>query len=237
MTFHLNPSLDTATAGCAFAGNRYVQIRDVFPDALARTIHATLVDETPWNLVFNDRGRHIDIDGEQLASIPPAKRRELDQAIYAQARNGFQYCYMNYPIFDAYRAGLNKDHLLHRLFEWLNGDEFLTFARTVTNYADITNVDAQATRFLPGHFLSTHDDIAEGKKRRAAYILNFTPEWSPDWGGYLQLLADNGDVRIGLKPAFNRLNIIDIPQPHNVSLVTPFAAAGRYAITGWLRYA
>jgi Rps23 Pro-64 3,4-dihydroxylase Tpa1-like proline 4-hydroxylase len=97
-------------------------------------------------------------------------------------------------------------------------------------------VDAQATRYMPGHFLSTHDDAIEGKNRRAAYIFNFTPEWRPDWGGYLQLLDDAGHVRRGLVPSFSTLNILAVPQRHNVSVVAPFAGGMRFAISGWFRY-
>ena len=126
--------------------------------------------------------------------------------------------------------------MLHKFYEWLDSEEFLGFARSVTGFGDIGFVDAQATRFSPGHFLSAHDDSAEGKNRCAAYVFNFTEEWVPDWGGYLQLLDDDGHVRCGLRPRFNVLNIIAVPQLHNVGFVAPFAGAVRLSVTGWLRY-
>jgi Rps23 Pro-64 3,4-dihydroxylase Tpa1-like proline 4-hydroxylase len=126
--------------------------------------------------------------------------------------------------------------VLHQFYEWMNDEEFLQFARAATGFDDISFVDAQATRYLPGHFLTTHDDAVEGKKRRAAYIFNFTPDWRSDWGGYLQLLDEAGNVRRGLMPSFNTLNILAVPQRHNVSLVAPFAGGIRLSISGWLRY-
>jgi Rps23 Pro-64 3,4-dihydroxylase Tpa1-like proline 4-hydroxylase len=161
---------------------------------------------------------------------------QLQHAIYARARDNFQYCYSSYPIYDAHAAGLNPGHVLHQFYEWMNGEEFLAFARVATGFADISFVDAQATRYMPGHFLSTHDDAIEGKNRRAAYIFNFTPEWRPDWGGYLQLLDDAGHVRRGLIPSFNTLNILAVQQRRNVSVVAPFAGGMRFAISGWFRY-
>lgn len=82
----------------------------------------------------------------------------------------------------------------------------------------------------------THDDISEGKNRRAADVFNFTPDWRADWGGYLQLLDDAGNVRHGLMSTFNALNILAVPQVHNVSFVAPFDGGMRLSVTGLLRY-
>jgi Rps23 Pro-64 3,4-dihydroxylase Tpa1-like proline 4-hydroxylase len=236
MTFSLSSSLDRDAAANSFSRNGYAQIRKVLPNENAIRIHKSLIEKTPWNLAFNDRGKHIELPAAQISAMLKPKVTQLQQAIYAQARDNFQYCYSNYPIYDAYKAGLNSGHLLHQFYEWMNDDDFLGLARSVTGFDDISFVDAQATRYMPGHFLSTHDDTVEGKNRRAAYIFNFTPDWSVDWGGYLQLLDDAGNVRAGLKPSFNTLNILAIPQRHNVSLVAPFAGGMRLSVSGWLRY-
>jgi SM-20-related protein len=236
MSFHLSSSLDRDAVFDSFSQQGYAHIRNVLPAENAKRIHKGLTEQTPWNLAFNNKGKHIDLPAAQLAVMPKQSVNQLQQAIYAQARDGFQYCYTNYPIYDAYRAGLNRGHVLHQFYEWMNDEEFLQFARAATGFDDIGFVDAQATRYLPGHFLTTHDDAVEGKKRRAAYIFNFTPDWRSDWGGYLQLLDEAGNVRRGLMPSFNTLNILAVPQRHNVSLVAPFAGGIRLSISGWLRY-
>jgi len=74
-----------------------------------------------------------------------------------------------------------------------------------------------------------------GKQRHAAYVYNLTPAWRADWGGLLLFHGDDGNVTRGLTPSFNALNIFAVPQPHSVSMVTPFAASRRYSVTGWLR--
>lgn len=236
MNFHLRTSMNPETLRKAFAEDGYIHVPEILPGDAAQRIYAGLTEGTQWNLVFNDRSRHIDIAEKQVEAMPKESVDRLQQAIFAQAREGFQYCYHNYPIYDAHNAGLNSGHILHRFLEFLNSDEFLKFSRAATGIDDITFADAQATRYLPGHFLTTHDDTSEGKNRRAAYVFNFTRGWQADWGGYLQLLDDSGHVRRGLMPAFNALNIIAVPQRHNVSFVTPFAAGMRLSITGWLRY-
>lgn len=235
MTFHLSAALDRAALNRAFLNLGFVQIRGALPAEHAQRVYQALVKQTPWNLVFNQGDKHIDVAETQIRQMAAQDAARLQSAIHAHARENFQYLYNNYPIYDAAKAGVNEGHVLHRLYEWLNTDEFLSFAREVTGFEDISFADAQATRFLSGHFLCDHDDSQEGKNRRAAYILNLTPRWRPDWGGYLQLLTNTGDIRHGLMPAFNTLNIIAVPQRHSVSMVAPFAAEMRLAITGWLR--
>jgi SM-20-related protein len=236
MGFHLSSSLDAEAVFSAFSQQGYAHIPRVLPSENANRIHKGLTGKTPWSLAFNDGDRHIDLSATQLATMPKQSMNQLQQAIYARARDGFQYCYSSYPIYDAHAAGLNAGHVLHQFYEWMNGEEFLVFARAATGFEDISFVDAQATRFMPGHFLATHDDAVEGKNRRAAYIFNFTPEWRPDWGGHLQLLDDAGHVRRGLVPSYNALNLLAVPQKHNVSVVAPFAGGMRFAISGWFRY-
>ena len=236
MKFHFSQSPDSDALRAAFAEQGYVHIPAVLPDDSASRLHKALVEETPWNLAFHDGEKHVDMTAEELGQLDREALNRLQQSIFSRARDAFQYSYHSYPIFDAVSAGINDGHLLHGLYEWLNSDEFVGFARAVTGFDDITFVDAQATRYSPGQFLNLHDDIQEGKNRRAAYIFNFTPQWRPDWGGYLQLIDDQGNVRRGLAPSFNALNIISIPQRHSVSFVTPFAGAFRFAVSGWFRH-
>lgn len=236
MSFCLSKSLDSETINQDFGRQGYVHIPDVLPTENAQRIYKSLLGETPWNLVFTDRGKHVDLLAAQLETMDAGQILKLQQTVYAQAQHDFQYCYQNYPIFDAYKAGLNKGHVLHKFYEWLNNEDFLEFARTATGAGDISFTDAQATRYKPGHFLTTHDDSHQEKNRRAAYIFNFTPDWSADWGGFLQLLDERDDIRFGLKPSFNTLNILAVPQRHNVGIVAPFAGGMCMSISGWLRY-
>ena len=96
-------------------------------------------------------------------------------------------------------------------------------------------VDGQATRFLPGHFLTGHDDNDFNLGRVAAYVVGLTPHWRTEWGGLLQFHAEDGDVERGLAPKFNTMNVFTVPRLHSVSQVTEFAGAPRLSVTGWLR--
>jgi len=236
MSFSLSITHDRAGIRRDFEKKGFVTVSDVMVSVDADRIYKSLLVDTPWNFVFDDRGKHIDLTESHLADMDQKQIVQLQQAIYAQAQNNFQYCYNNYPIFDAYKAGENKGHPLHDFYKWLNGESFLDFARSVSGFDDITFLDAQATRYKPGHFLTTHDDNPAGKNRRAAYIFGFTPDWPADWGGFLQLLDEDDNIRFGIKPGFNTLNILAVPQKHSVGLVAPFAGGMRMSVTGWLRY-
>jgi Rps23 Pro-64 3,4-dihydroxylase Tpa1-like proline 4-hydroxylase len=109
------------------------------------------------------------------------------------------------------------------------------FLRQVSGRRELAFVDAQATAYAPGDFLTAHDDDVAGKHRLAAYVFGLTPVWRAEWGGLLLFHDAQGDIERGFTPRFNTLNLFAVPQLHSVSLVSRAAPHRRYAITGWLR--
>lgn len=231
----LADALPVAELAAQYARAGRVQVREVLLERSAQRIHAALVAQRQWNLVLQRDGRHQDMDFEAVAGWSAADRSRLEQLVREGARDGFQYHYANIPLYDVWHGQLLPGHLFEDVFRFLNSPAFLGLARTITGEHGIAFADAQLTRFGPGHFLTRHDDDVAGKHRRAAYVLNLTPSWRMDWGGILQFTDADGDVSGGYTPRWNALNLFRVPQPHSVSLVTPFAGAERFAITGWLR--
>jgi hypothetical protein len=231
----LSSTIDEHLATAAYARFGRVQIAGALTAPCAKRAYECLCNEVPWQLHFNDADRTYDLPANQLQLLPEANRVLLLDAIHAKAQTRFQYLFNNFPIYDAYHAG--REHALYvmRMLEFLNSEAFLKFARAVTANRSISLVDAQATLYRGGHFLTCHDDLVEGKARVAAYVLSFTPQWRADWGGILNFLDEGDDVVEGYTPRFNALNIFKVPQRHSVSYVTPFAQAGRYSISGWFR--
>jgi len=137
---------------------------------------------------------------------------------------------------DAYKEGWSTVPILDRVLEFINMPEMLDFVRTLTGRDEIIKGDAQATRYGPGQFLKFHTDNITEEHRVAAFVLNFTRNWDPDWGGYLQFYDNNWDIEQAFQPRFNALNIFTVPQNHAVSYVANYATGQRYAITGWFRY-
>jgi Rps23 Pro-64 3,4-dihydroxylase Tpa1-like proline 4-hydroxylase len=218
-----------------FAQQDRLQVPGLLDSESAAQLHRSLAGQTQWNLVFNRAGEHVDIGADSMALWNEAQRRQFEELIFSQASDGFQYLYKAVPIYDVYHDRSLPGHFFNTLFEFLNSAPFLDFARELLGRPDIGFCDAQATCYEAGHFLTTHDDDTEGKNRVAAYVINMTPRWNPNWGGALQFFDSKGNIQQGFTPAFNALNVFRIPQRHAVEYVTPFARGSRLSITGWLR--
>lgn len=162
------------------------------------------------------------------------QKEKLDRAVILGGRYDFQFRYDTIRL-PSELSDSAPDTLLSGLAAFLSSPPLVAFVREVTGTTRIDFADAHASRFLPGHFLTAHDDAVSAMGRRAAYVLNLTRAWRPDWGGLLLFYDGEGSVARGYTPEFNALNLFAVPQPHSVSWVNPLAAAARYAVTGWLR--
>ena len=231
----LHESFDVERVAAVFRQAGRVHVGNALSAACAQRTLACLESEVPWQLHFNDGERTYDLVEEQVQALTEPNRALLLNAINAKAETRFQYLFNNFPVSDAYAAGRLRELYVMRVLEFLNSPPFLEVARTITGSAAVARVDAQATMYRSGHFLTCHDDVVPGKGRIAAYVLNFTPQWRADWGGVLNFLSADDHVVEGYAPRFNALNLFRIPQRHAVSYVTPFTRAGRYSISGWLR--
>lgn len=212
-----------------------VHIPGFLTHASACAAYAAVTAPLPWQLHFNDGNDVFDVQAAEFESLPHDKREAVLRPIYLRARHGFQYIYDNLALSDFCARGEFLDYPVMRLFDFLASDAFMEFARGVTGICDIASIDAQLTRYRPGHFLTLHDDRDDAKGRVAAYVLNLTATWRTDWGGILVFPDKDGHVTEGYVPTFNALNIFKVPTPHLVSVVAPCAGGPRLSITGWLR--
>ena len=234
MSSWLNPALKASDYAAVYARDGMVQVPNLFRAEIADTLEEVLNRGTDWSLVHADaQGRHVILDPQMLARTPPAELRGRINEVMQRAGQGFSYLYLAYPMINAYLDGRDPDHPLNALTEFVNSPEFIAFGHEITG-EPVTKVDAQATLYRPGHFLTQHDDLGVGE-RRAAYTIGLTRNWRPDWGGQLLFHDDRGDVCRGLSPRFNVLTLFKVPLLHSVAPVAPYAAAPRYMITGWLR--
>lgn len=75
-------------------------------------------------------------------------------------------------------------HPIHHVTSLLNSPAFIAMAREIIGCPSVTKIDAQASNYQPGNFLTRHIDESE---RRAAYTIGFSRKWEPDWGGLLNV--------------------------------------------------
>ncbi len=234
MTGWLNPALDPAAYRAAYERDGWVQIEGLFRPEVAETLAAALEQATPWMLAHSGpAGEPVYVEAAALAPAARAALQARLAEVTRQASSSFAYLYYVYPMIEAYVAGRDPGHPLHQVTEFLNSPDFMGFAHAVTG-EPVVKVDAQASHYRPGHFLTLHDDRGGGE-RRAAYTIGMTRGWRPDWGGQLLFHDAAGDVSRGFAPKFNVLTLFKAPQWHSVAPVAPYAARPRFSITGWLR--
>lgn len=231
----LNPDLEFARFADIFARDGVVQIPDFLEPAAAEAIAAVLREGTPWELALStESGEGETIPAPRMRELGPAALRARLEATARQAREGFAFVYLCYPMIQAYVEGRDPGHPLHALVELLNSAPMLQAGAELIGKPQVTKIDAQATWYRPGDFLTLHDDVGVGE-RLAAYTLGFTRRWRPDWGGQLLFHDANGHITRGLAPGFNVLTLFRVPQMHSVAPVANYAGEPRLSITGWLR--
>lgn len=235
MQLRLNPALDPAPFARTYAERKYVQVPDLFEPEIADQVEAALLSLN-WRLVLqDDQEKNVLLTREQLAAMSPEERNRLSAAQQARAARNVGYSYLMYPMIGAWIERWDPGHPIHKLTEFLNSPPFITFAQGIICDPNITKIDAHASRYGPGHYLTKHVDDGEIKERRAAYTIGFSRDWQPDWGGLLMFMDENDDIRRGLVPRFNMLTVFDGLQVHSVSAISPFTPAPRLSIAGWFR--
>ncbi|MFL6755256.1 MAG: 2OG-Fe(II) oxygenase [Sphingomicrobium sp.] len=236
--FTLNSSLDRVALAQAFARDGRIQVRDFLTDQTAEEIHRILSQATPWGLAWQagEESGPQAVEAPALHQSGAAIQREVVQSTYGAAAGGsYAFQFARYPMVDAYVGKWSEGSPHDLLIEYINAPDFLDFVREITGIPSLVKADAQATLFAPGQFLGRHIDSHVAEGWIVAYVMNFTKNWKPDWGGYLNFFDDDGDIVAGYRPRFNALNMFKVPRAHAVSFVPPFAPVGRFAITGWFR--
>uniref|UniRef100_UPI0035CC83CE 2OG-Fe(II) oxygenase n=1 Tax=uncultured Sphingomonas sp. TaxID=158754 RepID=UPI0035CC83CE len=198
----------------------------------ADALHAALRASDAWREVINSGAKVFELDRAARAAFPADQRAALDTAVKMQAASGFQYRYETIRVRDDGAPG--PVPALDQFAAWLNTPASLDWFRAITGLPAIDLVDAQATSYGPGHFLTERDDNVAGKHRLAAYVFSLAADWRPEWGGTLCFPGASGRIE-GLLPGFNTLMLFRVPQPHFVSEVASFAPGDRLSVTGWLR--
>lgn len=232
----LNPALDLARHADTFAHRGIVQIPDVFEPPVAESLAQMLAGPAPWRLLLTDSNdKPIHFSGAEIKAMGREKVDALVKDAIQRARQNRGYLYNTYPMIEGYLRGWDPGHPIHQVTEFINSPEFLDLGRRVTGVPGITKADAHATAYHPGHYLTRHLDYGEDRERRAAYVLGFSRNWQPDWGGLLLFLSDRQDVTEGYLPRFNVLTIFDVKYLHTVTQVSSFAGGVRRSITGWFR--
>lgn len=209
-----------------------VQIPDFLQPEAAEALADELSTRTPWQLAERSSGESRTTP--RGAYPDDASFDALLRQGYARAGDSYQFAYDSYLLVRAAKEGWDPELLAHHVLRFLNTPMFVEFARHLGSDPLITHASAQCTRYRPGQYLMPHQDQDVQEGRRFAFVINLSREWKPDWGGQLQFIDDaSGAVAETFLPRWNSLSLFRVPQTHQVTLVSPWAARPRHAITGW----
>jgi Rps23 Pro-64 3,4-dihydroxylase Tpa1-like proline 4-hydroxylase len=232
----LNPELDTAALAEEYARDGRVRIKNLFTEDFARRIAAYCQDHVPYEYLTHVDGKNVVISAAEMEQLSPEQLQQLNQSVTDNARQGRGFFYCGYKM---QRADNDSDdeamRELHSVFDYLNGEEMLSFIAAISGRDDLQSADAQYTRYTAGQFLTRHRDDVDAEQRRLAYVISFTEGWHPDWGGLLQFYAEDGSPRDAWAPEFNSMSLFDVSHIHAVTFVAPFHALSRCSLTGWFR--
>lgn len=231
----LDPSQRPETYRAIFKAHRRLHIPQILTPASATALYAALGGSRDWTRSIHvEGGRDVDIFVDELEALPPAERSEFERSLVDSSTDSVSYLFDTIRISSELDSGRRGAEGLRAVHDFVNGRAFLDFVTRLTGDDRVAFADVMATRYLPGHFATAHQDDAPGQKRLYAYVLNLTPQWRSDHGGVLMFLDEDGHVAEGYVPRFNALNIFAVPQVHSVSMVSRLARGPRLSITGWI---
>lgn len=211
-----------------------VQVRDFLSPKAAAAVSDALSQDMPWALTWMRDEEAAHARESDLLHAAVEERILLKQQIIEQARRGFQFSYFSCQMSPQALAQLSPGHTLREIASRMVSHEFLDAVKAVVGDPDVRGMNANLTRYDAGQFLRRHDDSGTQEPRVAAYVLNLSVDWEPDWGGLLQFVDGNRNVIKTFTPHYNSLVVFKVPQSHIVSYVAPFATRSRLAITGWV---
>ncbi|MAJ68697.1 MAG: proline hydroxylase [Alteromonadaceae bacterium] len=229
ITFH--PEINFEAISAEYQHDKRVRVQSLIPMDQAEQVYNSLSKEAPYKLALLRDGRPTTLADNEWKQLPDNQKQRIHTETMQNAAKGVGFIYGRYQLSNQKEPIAN----LAALHQWLNSEAVLSWVREISGHHDIVAASAQATRYTAGQFLTRHMDTHSTEQRRLAYVLSFSPNWHPDWGGLLQFYEKNGTPRDAWAPGFNTLSIFDVEHIHSVTYITPFSLTPRLSVTGWFR--
>lgn len=208
-----------------------VRVASALDPAAAEALRQELTASTAWVRTMRQGNTERELDAETLAALSPPHLAALEQLAHQGDQTVFRFLHDAIRIPRDSQGHQQRGMLLDACSEALNSSATLALVSELTE-TKVSSFRGDATRYLPGHFLTTHNDGRRHGKRVLAFVLNLS-DWHIDWGGLMLFHDDHGDAKCAWTPRFNSANLFSVPQFHSVSCVTPLARAPRLAVSGW----
>lgn len=197
----------------------------------AAALQQELTGSKAWTRTMRQGGTERELAPEMLAALSPPQLAALEQLAQQGDDSVFRFLHDAIRISHDPAERAARGMLLDRAGDMLNAPATLDLVQQLTGH-EVRSFRGDATRYLPGHFLTTHNDGRKHGKRVLAIVINLS-DWHIDWGGLMLFHDGEGGAQCAWTPRFNTANLFLVPQDHSVSMVTPLARAPRLTISGW----
>ena len=234
----INARLDIKRITEHFQRRGRIHIGNFFEPGYAEQLRACLENDVPWEGCTYGPNAPPPEEIHGLSESAKASLAQLGKRLEKDEKTGIESEYSFY--FYRYVIPGGQVELLSRFHHWISTDPgVMKFINTLSRAERIDSASANAFVYRPGCFLNVHNDAQPEEKpeyrRMIAYSIGLTPEWRPDWGGYLNIL-DSGMNLIDVFPVrFNSISFFKVPVWHFVQPVASYAKRDRYTITGWFQ--
>lgn len=230
----VNPHISWSEYQRRYASAGRVQIMEFLLPSAANEITALVKSRLPWILEYREAGQSRRLSEHDFGAMSAVDRASFTHRIDSLAREDFQFAYFSCSLAPENISQFPAGHGVQGLAQKIVSHDFVSMMREFIGDPAVRGLTASFTRYDPGQYLLPHDDTDSREDRRAAYVLNLSEDWWPDWGGLLQFIDDRRNVVESFSPHNASLAVFKVPQLHAVSYVAPYALRPRYAITGWL---
>lgn len=228
----LNSRLDLAALRAEFAVARRMRVADILDPAAAEAI-ATELSTLPYKMFAATAQGVAVLDPAEVARWDNSRKTELRDFLRKGAAEAKGFLYNGFKMTETWGSNGAPDTALGRFNTFLHGREMIDTISAITGDTSFDSAFAQATCYVPGHYLTRHLDNPSSGKRKFAFVWGFTRTWEPDWGGLLQFFSPDKLPTDSLSPGYNTLDLFDVSHWHSVTYVTPFAPKQRLAVSGW----
>ena len=233
----VNPNLDIESLQKTFKDKGYVVVDDFLKEDIAEELYNFFAFDMPpewWSVATYPAENHDGVEYnrnllENEESILLARKH----AETAFGQNLFSYAFHR-TLSDHYE---DCECLECQLRSTIDSKEIYDTISKITDLNIISSNELFAACYVPGDFLSPHQDSPNGI---IGFVLQLTKDWKPQYGGLLHFLNDEGTVVEDVEvPKFNTLTMFLLPEDkgklHYVSHVNPGVNEIRLSFTGWFR--
>lgn len=121
--------------------------------------------------------------------------------------------------------------------DFLQSDFFARYFGDITGLTLRPGDDFSLHRMTSGDFLLSHSDVLGD--RRLAFVLHFSRDWRPEWGGALRIADPGGHTHL-IGAGYNKVVMFDVKAgtEHDVEPISDAAGdRARLSMGGWFREA